>query len=416
MFQIPVQTRNGTAWDKLSENIDLSGYVPTSRTINGKALTGNISLTASDVSALPSSTVIPTVVNTYSATGTDAISGKGVKAALDTLSIPENTSDLTNDSGFITGITKSDVTTALGYTPYNSTNPNGYTSNVGTITGIKMNGASKGTSGVVDLGTVITDISGKQDVISSTNKLSADLLSEGTTNKLVSASEKTTWNGKQNALSSTQLANITAAGTALQPNNNISELTNDAGYITDSALSGLATDSLVMHLAGTETITGNKTFSGTVALGANATATTPATSSNSTAVATTAFVKAQGYLTSLSNGTGISVSGNTITNTGVTAIAEGSTNGAISVTANGSTSSISVHGLGSAAYAATTDFAAASHNQASSTINALTGYTIATSSQAITATDSLNTALGKLEYKCNNATVSTITVGMLSGS
>ena len=32
----------------------------------------------------------------------------------------------------------------------------GYTTNVGTITGIKMNGASKGSSGVVDLGTVIT--------------------------------------------------------------------------------------------------------------------------------------------------------------------------------------------------------------------------------------------------------------------
>ena len=43
---------------------------------------------------------------------------------------------------------------------------NAKTSNIGTITGIKMNGASKGTSGVVDLGTVITahqDISGKQD-------------------------------------------------------------------------------------------------------------------------------------------------------------------------------------------------------------------------------------------------------------
>ena len=37
----------------------------------------------------------------------------------------------------------------------------GYTSNVGTITGITMNGASKGTSGVVDLGTVVTDVSGK---------------------------------------------------------------------------------------------------------------------------------------------------------------------------------------------------------------------------------------------------------------
>lgn len=40
----------------------------------------------------------------------------------------------------------------------------------GTVTGIKMNGASKGTSGVVDLGTVITahqDISGKQDKLTS---------------------------------------------------------------------------------------------------------------------------------------------------------------------------------------------------------------------------------------------------------
>lgn len=35
-------------------------------------------------------------------------------------------------------------------------NDSGFTSNAGTITGIKMNGASKGTSGVVDLGTVIT--------------------------------------------------------------------------------------------------------------------------------------------------------------------------------------------------------------------------------------------------------------------
>ena len=50
----------------------------------------------------------------------------------------------------------------------------------GTITGIKMNGSSKGTSGVVDLGTVITahqDISGKQDKITSTAKLPASLVS-----------------------------------------------------------------------------------------------------------------------------------------------------------------------------------------------------------------------------------------------
>lgn len=47
----------------------------------------------------------------------------------------------------------------------------GFTKNTGTITGIKMNGASKGTSGVVDLGTVLTshqDISGKVDKINIT--------------------------------------------------------------------------------------------------------------------------------------------------------------------------------------------------------------------------------------------------------
>ena len=50
--------------------------------------------------------------------------------------IPTNNNQLTNGAGYITGITSSDVTTALGYTPYNSTNPNGYTSNVGTVTSV----------------------------------------------------------------------------------------------------------------------------------------------------------------------------------------------------------------------------------------------------------------------------------------
>lgn len=40
--------------------------------------------------------------------------------------IPTNNNQLTNGAGYITGITKNNVTTALGFTPYNSTNPNGY--------------------------------------------------------------------------------------------------------------------------------------------------------------------------------------------------------------------------------------------------------------------------------------------------
>lgn len=61
------------------------GAVPTSRTVNGKALSSNITLSASDVSALPSSTVIPTITDTYSGTSSNGMSGKAVKSAIDAL-------------------------------------------------------------------------------------------------------------------------------------------------------------------------------------------------------------------------------------------------------------------------------------------------------------------------------------------
>ena len=86
----------------LTSHQSLSGYVPTTRTVNGKALSANITLSASDVGALPEDTVIP-----------DAVT----------------------------------ETTVSGW---------GFTKNAGTVTGITMNGSSKGTSGVVDLGTVLT--------------------------------------------------------------------------------------------------------------------------------------------------------------------------------------------------------------------------------------------------------------------
>ena len=70
------------------------------------------------------------------------------------ISVPTKVSDLTNDSGFITGITSTDVTTALGYTPYDSSNPSGYTTNTGTITGVSVNGTSVATSGVANITSV----------------------------------------------------------------------------------------------------------------------------------------------------------------------------------------------------------------------------------------------------------------------
>lgn len=82
----------------------------------------------------------------------------------------KNTGTYSKPSG---GIPKTDL--AAGVIPTVPTNVSaftndaGYTTNTGTITGITMNGASKGTSGVVDLGTVLTahqDISGKEDKLS----------------------------------------------------------------------------------------------------------------------------------------------------------------------------------------------------------------------------------------------------------
>lgn len=73
------------------------------------------------------------------------------------ITVPTNTNELTNGAGFITGITSSDVTTALGYTPYNASNPSGYQANV--IESIKVNGTAQTiTSKAVDI-TVPTKVS-----------------------------------------------------------------------------------------------------------------------------------------------------------------------------------------------------------------------------------------------------------------
>lgn len=124
----------GVSWDSTNNrlnvtkgSVDLSGYVPTGRTIAGVDLKDNIT-----------------------------------KAELLTaLNVADGATKVTTD-------------TVAGW---------GYTKNTGTVTGVKMNGVTKSpTSGVVDLGTVITshqDISGKQDKISAGDHITID--DDGTT-------------------------------------------------------------------------------------------------------------------------------------------------------------------------------------------------------------------------------------------
>ncbi len=92
---------------------------------------------------------------------------------------------------------------------------NAKTSNLGTITGITMNGVSKGTSGVVDLGTVITDLTGYvqdgemeayvdgivanyQPLLSSDNKLDPAYIITDTTHRWWTDALATTLGGKLN--------------------------------------------------------------------------------------------------------------------------------------------------------------------------------------------------------------------------
>lgn len=66
--------------------------------------------------------------------------------------------------------------------------------------------------------------------------------------------------------------------------------------------------------------------------------------------------------TTYSAGTGISMSGTTINNSGVRAVATGGTNGTISVNTNGTSANVAVKGLGSAAYTESSAYAASSHD------------------------------------------------------
>lgn len=223
-------------------------------------------------------------------------------------------------------MTASNVTTALGYTPYNSTNPSGYQANV--IETIKVNntaltpsskavnitvpvnasdvsalpsstkygatltasldttnykltitlkdqdGNTLGTAQVVDfpIESVVVSgsydntnkkivltlqsgstidvpvgdlVSGLQTEITSSSKLSADLVSNGSTNKVVTQTEKNTWNGKQNAISdlTTIRSGASAGATATQKYSvNNTALTASSGVCTWTVTHNLGSD------------------------------------------------------------------------------------------------------------------------------------------------------------------------------
>jgi len=123
--------------------------------------------------------------------------------------------DKTKLNGIATGATKVTTDTVSGW---------GYTKNAGTVTGVKMNGTTKSpSSGVVDLGTVITshqDISGKADksatvstVAYSTTDKKITKTINGTASDVVTAATIVTDGGGIKTITAAAGSNIGSVGT-----------------------------------------------------------------------------------------------------------------------------------------------------------------------------------------------------------
>ena len=167
---------------------------------------------------------------------------KLTKAQYDAIQNPSDTElylvpdviDSTPTSGSDNMVTSGGVYTALSNKADASDIPTestvsgwGFTKNAGTITGITMNGASKGTSGVVDLGTVITEHQSLTNYVQK-SQTSGLLKNDGTvdTNAYITAASApvTSVNGQTGAVS---LSIPTVPS-------NVSAFTNDAGYTTNT--------------------------------------------------------------------------------------------------------------------------------------------------------------------------------------
>jgi hypothetical protein len=300
-------TTNGylssTDWNTFNGKQNALGFTPYNVT-NPSGYLSSVSLTTNVTGTLP-------IANggTGSTTASAARTALGLEIGTNVLgyrtfgtAANNNTGDFYasgNPSGYISGITSTNVTDALGYTPYNSTNPAGYTTNTGTVTSVSGTGSVSGltltgsfsTSGTLTLGGTLSltslnitnglgftpyNATNPNGYISSnqTITLSGDLSGSGTTsiNTTIGASRVTNsmlagaidlttkvtgllpdanissaanWNGKQAALNGTGF--VKATGTTISYDNST--------YLTTSSASStylpLAGGTLTGALSGT---------------------------------------------------------------------------------------------------------------------------------------------------------------------
>jgi hypothetical protein len=136
----------------------------------------------SSVNGANVSGTVPTATNATTAGAANSVAWANVTGRPTVVSYWTNdasyaSTGFVTSQGYLTGITSSQVTTALGFTPYNSSNPSGYITGVSAGTGISVSGTtisvnSSGTPQVGSLG-VGTAASGTTGEIRATNNITA---------------------------------------------------------------------------------------------------------------------------------------------------------------------------------------------------------------------------------------------------
>lgn len=91
--------------------------------LDGKQPTGSYLTTEVDPT-------VPAYVKSITSSNINTWNNPTYAALPDKPTIPTNNNQLTNGAGYITGISSANIISALGYTPYNTSNPNGYISSI----------------------------------------------------------------------------------------------------------------------------------------------------------------------------------------------------------------------------------------------------------------------------------------------